>query len=107
MLGCEVLVAGDGVEALEQAAMDGGGGFAVELLVDDGLDESLEGRLRAGDAHGEGAGALDELAEFGVGGGELLACESEVVARRARARERTRHEMTVTQRREKVFWMRV
>ena len=53
--------------------MDGGGGFAVELLVDDGLDEGFEGGLGAGDAHGEGAGALDEAAELGVGGGEFAA----------------------------------
>jgi hypothetical protein len=51
--------------------VDGGGGFAVELLVDDGFKQRLEGRLRAGDAQGEGAGALDEAAEFGIGGGEL------------------------------------
>jgi hypothetical protein len=47
--------------------MDGGGGFAVELLVDDRFDEGFKGRLGAGDAHGEGAGTLDELAEFGIG----------------------------------------
>ena len=35
------------------------------------FDQRFEGRLRAGDAHGEGAGAGDELAEFGVGGGEV------------------------------------
>ena len=58
-------------EGFEQAAVDGGGGFAVELLIDDGLDERFEGRLGAGDAQGEGAGAFDELAEFGIGGGEL------------------------------------
>ena len=53
--------------------MDGGGGLAVELLIDDGFDEGFEGGLGAGDAHGEGAGAGDELAEFGVGGGEFAA----------------------------------
>ncbi len=71
-----------GREGFEQAAMDGGGGFAVELLVDDGFDESFEGRLRVGDAHDEGTGAFDELAEFGVGGGEFAAGECPVVARR-------------------------
>ena len=59
------------VEAVEQAAVDGGGGLAVELLVDDGLDEGFEGGLGAGEAQGEGAGAGDELGEFGVGGGEF------------------------------------
>jgi hypothetical protein len=61
---------GEGGRRFEQAAVDGGGGLAVELLVDDGFDQRLEGGLGAGDAHGEGAGALDEAAEFGVGGGE-------------------------------------
>ena len=62
MLGGEVLVGGDGVEAFEQAAVDGGGCFAVQLLIDDAFDESFEGRLSAGNAELEGAGAFDELA---------------------------------------------
>ncbi len=57
-----------GREGFEETAMDGGGCFAVELLVDDGFDESLKGGLGAGDPHGEGAGALDELAELEIGG---------------------------------------
>ncbi len=32
----------EGLEAFEQAAMDGGRGLAVELLVDDGFDQCLE-----------------------------------------------------------------
>jgi hypothetical protein len=91
VLGGEVLVAGDGVEAFEETAVDGGCGLAVELLVDDALDEGFKGRLRAGDSHGEGAGAFDETAEFGVGGGELAAGEGGVVAGWAWAVERTRH----------------
>jgi hypothetical protein len=59
-------------EAFEQAAVDGGCGLAVELLVDDGFEEGLEGGLGSGDAHGEGAGAGDELGEFGVGCGQVL-----------------------------------
>ncbi len=62
--------AGDGLEGVEEAAVDGGGGLAVELLVDDGLGEGLEGGLGAGEPEGEGAGALNEAAQFGVGGGE-------------------------------------
>ena len=46
---------------------------------------------------GEGAGALDELAEFRVGGGEFAAGESGVVARRARVVARMRHVLTVSQ----------
>ena len=43
MLGCGVVAdAADGVEAFEQTAMDGRGGFAVELLVDDALDQGFE-----------------------------------------------------------------
>ena len=63
--------AADVVEGLEQAAVDGGGGFAVELLIDDGFGEGFEGGLGGGELHGEGAGACDEFAEFGVGGGEV------------------------------------
>ena len=76
-----MLPSADGVEAFEQAAMDGRGGLAVKLLIDDALDQRLEGRLRAGDAQREWAGALDEAAEFGIGGGEFLAGEGGVVAR--------------------------
>jgi antitoxin component of MazEF toxin-antitoxin module len=64
------LDAGDEDEAFKQAAVDGGGGLAVELLVEDGLREGLEGRLLRGQAEGEGAGLRDEAGEFGVGGGE-------------------------------------
>jgi hypothetical protein len=71
--------------------VDGGRGLAVELLVDDGLDQSLEGRLRAGDAQGERAGALDEAAEFGVGRGKLAEGGGGVVAGRARAVGGARH----------------
>ena len=77
-MGCGAWAEGhDGGEAFEQAAVDGGGGFAVELLIDDGFDEGFEGGLGAGDAHGEGAGALDELAEFGIGGGEFARASAE------------------------------
>jgi len=50
--------------------VDSGSGFAVELLVDDGLDERLEGGLLGGEAYVKGAGFGDEFCEFGVGGGE-------------------------------------
>ena len=88
----EVLVACDGIEAFEETSVDGGGGFAVKLLVDDGFDEGFEGGLGAGDAEGEGAGALDEAGELGVGGGELGDREGVVVTRGAWACERTWHE---------------
>jgi hypothetical protein len=91
VLGGEVLVAGDGVEAFEQAAVDGGGGFAVELLIDDALDEGLKRRLRAGDAHGEGASAFDETPKFGISSSEFTTGESGVVARRTWAVARARH----------------
>ncbi len=58
-----------GREGFNHAAMDGGGGFAVELLIDDGFNEGFEGGLGTGNAHGERAGAFDEFAEFGIGGG--------------------------------------
>jgi hypothetical protein len=62
--------AGDFGEGCEQAGVDGGGCFAVELLVDDRLQESFEGRLLRRDSEGERAGFGDELREFGIGGGE-------------------------------------
>jgi hypothetical protein len=62
---------GFGVERSEQSGVDGGGGLAVELLVDDGLGEGFEGGLLGGEAHGERAGAGDERGEFGVGGREV------------------------------------
>ena len=58
-----------GREGFNHAAMDCGGGFAVELLIDDAFDEGFKGRLGAGYAHCERASALDESAEFGIGGG--------------------------------------
>lgn len=57
-------------KAGQQPGMDGGGGLAVQLLVDDGLGEGLKGGLTAGQAHGEWPGASDEFAQFGVGCGE-------------------------------------
>lgn len=40
--------AADGVEAFKEAAVNGGGSLAVELLVDDGFGEGFKGGLRAG-----------------------------------------------------------
>ncbi len=39
---------GEGLEAFDDAGVDGGGCFAVELLVDDGLGEGFEGGLAGG-----------------------------------------------------------
>jgi hypothetical protein len=78
-------------EALDHAAMDGGGGLAVELLIDDAFGEGFEGGLGAGDAEFEGACALDEFAESGIVCGEFAAGESAVVARRARVVAVMRH----------------
>ena len=89
--------AADVMKAFEQAAMNGGGGFAVELLIDDAFDESFEGGEAAGDLHGEGTGALDEFAEFGIGGGEFAAGLGCVVAWSSRARKRAGHILTVSQ----------
>ena len=60
---------GRGVELAkggEQAFEDSGRGFAMELLIDDGLEQSLEGGVLALEFEGEGTDAGDELAEFGV-----------------------------------------
>jgi hypothetical protein len=45
----------------------------MELLVDDGFEERLEGRVLALEFELEGAGAFDELAEFGIGCSEFAA----------------------------------
>ena len=62
---------GHGLEAGDQAGMNRGGGFAVELLIDDGFGEGFEGGLAGGEARGEGTDAGDEPGEFGVCGGEV------------------------------------
>ena len=67
-------------KAGEQAFEDGGGGFAVELLVDDRLEERFERGVLAFEFEGEGPGAIDELAEFGVGCGEFAAGAGGIVA---------------------------
>jgi len=61
---------GHGLEAGDEAGVDGGGGSAVELLIDDGFGEGLEGGLVGGEAEGGWAGAGDEPGELGVDGGE-------------------------------------
>jgi len=58
----------------------------VELLVDDGLGEGLEGGLGAGELEGEGAGASDEAGESGVGCGQGADRFRGVVGRAAVAR---------------------
>lgn len=62
--------AAKGLEARDHAGVNGGGGFAVELLIDDGFGEGFEGGLAGGEAQGEGAGAGDELGKLRVSGGE-------------------------------------
>ena len=61
---------GHGLEAGDQAGVDGGGSFAMELLIDDGFGEGFEGGLVGGEARGKGAGAGDEFGELGVGSGK-------------------------------------
>ena len=51
--------------------VDGGGGLAVQLLVEDGLEQGFEGRRSGVEAQRKGAGAVDEGGEFGVGGLEM------------------------------------
>ena len=72
LLGCRVDGGerGHGLEAGDQAGVDSGGGFAVQLLIDDGFGEGLEGGLLGGEANGKGARAGDEFGKFGVCCGE-------------------------------------
>jgi len=78
-------------EGLQQTAMNGGGGLAVQLLIDDRLHQGLKRRLRAGDAQPEGAGALDQAAQPGVRGCKLLQGLRNVVAGRPGSGDRSRH----------------
>jgi len=57
-------------KAVQQTGVDGGCGFAMELLVDDGFGEGLKRALFWRNAQLKGADAGDELGEFGVSGGE-------------------------------------
>jgi hypothetical protein len=43
----------------------------VELLIDDGPDQGLKGRLAVRKAKGARSDALDQAAKFGIGGCEL------------------------------------
>ena len=70
-----------GIEAFDEALVDGGGGFAVELLIDDGLGEGLKRGLLRGDAHGQGANAGDKFGEFEVSGRERGDGSSGVIRR--------------------------
>jgi hypothetical protein len=67
-------------ESREPAPEDGRGCSAVELLIDDRLEQRIERGVLALEFEGEGPGALDELADFGVCLGELLAGERGIVA---------------------------
>jgi hypothetical protein len=59
------------LKACDEARMDGGGGFAVKLLIDDGFGEGFKGGLLGGKAQSKGASAFDEAGEFRVGGREM------------------------------------
>jgi hypothetical protein len=67
-------------ECGEQALEDGGGGFTVKLLINDGLEQCFKGGVLAFEFQREGADAPDERAEFGIGGGESTEGQSGIVA---------------------------
>jgi len=83
---------GHWLEAGDQARVDGGGGFAVELLVDDGFGEGFEGGLLAGKAGGEGAGPGNQPRELGVGSGKRGHGNRGVVGELGRSAGGTGHE---------------
>ncbi len=62
----ELLRCGVAAEVLTHAAVDGGGGFAVQLLVEDCLKERFKGRWRLIEPEGECADAIDQCAQFRV-----------------------------------------
>src|SRR5277367_2459857 len=69
----------------QQPAEDGGRGAPVELLVDDCLEQRLEGRMRTLHRQGKGASQGNQLTQFRVGLAELLTGLSGVVANGAAA----------------------
>jgi len=79
----ETLRLAEGLEAREQATMNGGSRLAVQLLIDDRFHESLKGRLRAGDPKREGTGAFDQLSQLWIACGEFPAGKSVEDAERA------------------------
>ena len=48
--------------------MNRGGGLAVQLLIDDGLEQRLKRRLLGGKLHRERSGALDQATKLWVRG---------------------------------------
>ena len=68
----EKLGGGIAAEVLADAAVNGGGSFAVELLIEDGLEQGFKGRGGGSEPKGERAGAADEAGEFEIGGAEVL-----------------------------------
>jgi len=55
------------VEQGGEAAVDGGGGFAGELLIDDGAGDGFEVGAFGSESEAAGADALDDGGQFGVG----------------------------------------
>jgi len=68
-LGCWVAA-----EKLADPAMDGGGGFAVQLLVKDGFKQRLKERRRSIDAESEWADAMDECGELEIVRAQVRDC---------------------------------
>lgn len=67
-------------KAGEELGVDARGGLAVELLVDDGAEQGLKGRLRGAEFEGEWSCTFDETTksrvargEFGDGAGSIVA----------------------------------
>ena len=61
---------GHGLEAGDEARVDGRSGFSVELLIDDRFSEGLERRLLGGQASCEWTGASNQPRQFRVGSRE-------------------------------------
>ncbi len=75
-----------GLKLRRSLCVDGGGGLAVELLIDDGFEQGLKGGGGGGELEGEGAGAFDEAAEARVRGGERGDRKISTIGGRTRAR---------------------
>ena len=62
---------GVAAEEFAHAPMDGGRGFAVQLLVEDRFEQRLEGRRRRIEAQFEFADFVDESAQLWIGGSQM------------------------------------
>ena len=70
-------------EGFDEAAQDGGGCFAMKLLIDDGLEQGFEGRVLAFEFQRKRAGAVDQHGQLRISRREMRQRGLNVVANSA------------------------